>query len=122
MGHAKNYVVVGLFAAAMDMDNHRYRREQQRLDQVVGVRIKGGDGKATFEKATALNGIVGYGQVAISKRKAFVNLQGKGPQGHELVEAFRPFLEIQGKQQEEVAPSIPVFKELKGALRTQRVG
>ena len=122
LGHAKNYVVIGLFLAAMDMDSQRFRQEQARLEQVVGVKVRGEDGKVTFGKATALNTIVGYGQVAISRKKAFVNLQGKGLQGQEMVEAFRPFLEVQGRQQEEVAPSIPVFKELKGALKTQRMG
>ena len=87
---------------------------------MIGSKVKNEAGEVTFTKARELAGIVGYAQAVIGKKACYINVSGKGREGEQLMDVLDQVLLLQGSRQQDVEPPLPVFKELKEALRASR--
>ena len=119
VGDLKNFVMVGLYIAYLEAEG--VTDEQRReATEIVGKKVAGPDGKPTFDRAKELSSMTGYAKVAVGGRMGYVNIAGRGPEGTRWVAMLEEQLIKRGRQQFDSEPGVPVFKDLKGALRAAR--
>ena len=102
LGHQKNYIFMGLYVAMMG-DNDLTQEEKNMMEELVGAKLRE-EGQLSLTKAPAIALMVGACQVVRTKKKGFINLALKGPEGQRIMGTLTRLLDKVGTRQGDAGP------------------
>ena len=121
VGHVKNYVLAAMYMAyKADRENAPAKRE--RMEELVGKKLRGEDGKLDLANAIKLEELVAHLQVVQGAKKSYINIKMREGVGREIEELLEEAFARSGERQWDPPPGRKVQKELKDALREARRG
>ena len=120
LGHQKNYIFMGLYVAMIG-DSELTSEEKDKMEELVGTKLRE-NGNLTLTKVKSIALMVGACQVVRTKKKGFINLALKGPEGNIVMETLTRLLDKVGTRQGDAGPPKPIHKDLKEALFASQRG
>ena len=119
MGHQKNYVMIGLYAALRG-EQAVSSETKARLEDLTGKKLRNNANNIDVEKAERIASMVAHCQVVKTKKKGFINLLMRGKDGLEVFEILEQVLDGVGKRQWDPQVARPQAKDLKVAVEAAR--
>ena len=120
VGHVKNYVMAAMFMAhAKDPDVSQ--QDKDRMEELVGKKLRGQDNKLHIENARQLEELVAHCQTVQGKKQSYINLKMKDTsEAKEVEQLLETALLKKGKRQQDPPPMRAVQRELKNTLMEAR--
>ena len=121
IGDNKNYVLFGLYKAAME-DPKVTQEEKDLMKGIVGPRIKNAAGQYEMDKLKNLADLVGHCAVSRTKnrKRAFVNIMMRPGEGQQVGKVLYEAITRDAERMWDSSVPQPIHKNLKDALAAAR--
>ena len=105
---------------AYKKDKRNATAEQEEMEELVGKKLRDGNGELQLRLATKLEDLVAHCQGVQAKKACYINLLMRDGDGKRVEQLMERALGRDGKRQWVLPAPKPVLRELKEAYRTAK--
>ena len=112
LGHMKNYILCSFFMAHKKDPNGTVE-ERKELDDLMGTKLRDGEGTLNVAMAPKLGCLTGHCQVTRTKKKGFITVHFREGEGQRIREIMTTHWARDGKRQWDPPMAKPIHRDIK---------